>query len=88
MFLQAIRAAYRKSWQWLKDQAVMDVPETHGLCEFDCRKGQCTEGEWANCERRIQKAAGELWPESHDTQTRQSELNTESSQTEQQSSEK
>ena len=33
-----------------------------GLCEYDCRRQQCTDEEWESCERRIQKAAGELWP--------------------------
>ena len=64
MYLETIQTLHRKFWEWLKDQIAQDVPEAEGLCEFDCRKQQCTEEEWASCERRIQKAAGELWPES------------------------
>jgi hypothetical protein len=64
MYLETIQTLPRKFWQWLKDQIVQDVAEAEGLCEFDCRKQQCTEEEWATCERRINKAAGELWPES------------------------
>jgi hypothetical protein len=64
MHLETIPTRHRKFWQWLKDQIVQEVGEADGLCEFDCRKPQCTEEEWATCERRIQNAAGELWPDS------------------------
>ncbi len=64
MYLETIQTLRRKSWQWLKDQIAQDVPDADGLCEYDCRKEQCAEEEWATCERRIHKAAGELWPES------------------------
>jgi len=56
-------ALYR-IWRVLKRQVVQDVPDDSALCEFDCRKGQCRQEEWANCERRIRKAAGELFPDS------------------------
>lgn len=49
-------------WQRFKGQWIGDVPEDISLCEFDCRKGQCVYDEWASCERRISKAAGELMP--------------------------
>jgi hypothetical protein len=58
-----IQTLYRKLWQWTKDQIAQDVPASDGLCEYDCRKQQCTEEEWATCERRIGRAAGELWPD-------------------------
>jgi len=48
---------------WVRRQMVEEVPEGDALCEFDCRKPQCHEGEWAACERRLQRAAGELMPE-------------------------
>jgi len=48
--------------RWVRDQIVQDVPEDIALCELDCRKGQCTMGEWESCERRLKKAAGELMP--------------------------
>jgi hypothetical protein len=51
-----------RPWHWIKDQIVQDVPEDIGLCEYDCKKGQCTLGEWEACERRQCKAAGELMP--------------------------
>ena len=47
----------------MESQIAEDVPASDALCEYDCRKQQCTEEEWATCERRIQRAAGELWPE-------------------------
>jgi len=48
---------------WVRRQMIDEVPEGDALCEFDCRKPQCHEGEWASCERRLQRAAGELMPE-------------------------
>jgi len=63
MRLERVPPVHKRFWQWLKDQVAQDVPEADGLCEYDCRKPHCDEEEWANCERRINKAAGELWPE-------------------------
>jgi hypothetical protein len=51
-----------RGWQWFRAQFVQEVPEESALCEFDCRKGQCTLEEWNSCERRLSKAAGELMP--------------------------
>jgi hypothetical protein len=36
---------------------VRDVPEDNWLCEFDCLKPQCKQGEWKNCERRLKHAS-------------------------------
>jgi len=47
---------------WVQGQFVRKVPEEVALCEFDCRKPQCKEGEWDACARRMQRAAGELMP--------------------------
>lgn len=69
MRLGAIQGVYKKFWQRMKNQIAQDVPASDGLCEFDCRKQQCSEEEWANCERRIQRAAGELWPGTRPTPT-------------------
>lgn len=63
MRLGTIQTLHKKFWQWMKNQIAQDVPASDGLCEYDCRKQQCTEEEWATCERRIGRAAGELWPE-------------------------
>jgi hypothetical protein len=52
----------RTVWRWLVGQISREVPAEHALCEFDCRKPQCFEGEWANCMRRIRRASGELMP--------------------------
>jgi hypothetical protein len=48
--------------QWVLDQIFQDVPVEQALCEFDCRRGQCMQGEWAGCERRLSRAEGELMP--------------------------
>jgi len=63
MRLGTIQIVPKKLLQWMKNQIVQDVPASDGLCEYDCRKLQCSEDEWVNCERRTQRAAGELWPE-------------------------
>lgn len=60
----------RRGWRWLRDQFVQNVPEDSALCEFDCRKGQCTMEEWQNCERRLNNAAGELMPSPGKTSSR------------------
>ena len=52
----------RNIWDWVGGQIVGEVPEDDAVCEFDCRKPQCTEREWENCPRRLQHAAGQLMP--------------------------
>ena len=47
---------------WVVNQLIQDVPEESGLCEYDCRRLQCTEREWRLCSRRLSRAAGELTP--------------------------
>jgi hypothetical protein len=69
MRLGTIQTLHKKFWQWMKDQIVRDVPASDELCEYDCRKQLCTEEEWATCERRIQRAIGELRPDRKPAQT-------------------
>ncbi len=64
MYLETVQTLQRKFRQLLKDQIAQDLPQAQGLSEYDCRRQQCTEEEWATSERRIHKAAGELSPES------------------------
>lgn len=52
----------RNVWDWAKRHILTEVSEDYALCEFDCRKPQCVEGEWETCTRRLQRAAGELMP--------------------------
>jgi hypothetical protein len=52
----------QRIWDWVVGQFVREIPEEDAVCEFDCRKPQCREGEWASCLRRLQRAAGELMP--------------------------
>jgi hypothetical protein len=49
---------------WLRDHWLGEVSPEIALCEFDCKHGQCLQDEWATCQRRITRAAGELMPES------------------------
>jgi len=62
--IQPVQPLHRRFWQWIRSQIVQEVPESQALCEFDCQKLECSQEEWANCERRLQGAAGELRPES------------------------
>jgi hypothetical protein len=54
-------------WRYFSNHIVQDVPEAIELCEFDCRKAECTAQEWASCERRLKRAAGELMPVRRDS---------------------
>jgi hypothetical protein len=47
----------RNIWDWTWKQLVGEVPEDDAICAFDCRKPQCTEGEWENCARRLDSVA-------------------------------
>ena len=53
-----------RMWSAIENVFVQDVPDDVALCEFDCRKGQCSDEDWASCNRRLDKAAGELSPSS------------------------
>lgn len=55
-----------KVWHWATGQIVQDVPINSALCAYDCRKGQCSSGEWETCERRLSQATGELMPRNRD----------------------
>ncbi len=68
----ATRSNSRPSlWCRLKSLLIADVPEDIAICEFDCRKSQCTYGEWATCQRRINLQALSQ-PKSADCTNRQS----------------
>jgi hypothetical protein len=53
---------FHRLWRFVKRQVVDDAPEDMAICQFDCRKEQCQQEEWATCDRRISKGAGELFP--------------------------
>ena len=59
----SVRGNFRRLVRFVKRTIVTDVPEDLALCEFDCRRGQCQQDEWDTCDRRIRKAAGELFPD-------------------------
>jgi len=48
--------SFKWLWGWVKDQIVQLVPKDIAVCEFDCRKEQCTWAEWKTCGRRLSKA--------------------------------
>ena len=52
----------REFSDWVLNQIAQDVPDDIGTCEFDCSRGQCSQGEWAMCTRRLNRAEGELMP--------------------------
>jgi len=45
-----------------QNQIVQRIPEDISICEFDCRRTQCTDQQWTSCDRRLDRAAGELMP--------------------------
>ena len=55
-------SSLREFHHWLMGQIIAEVPTEVALCEFDCRRNQCSRSEWLSCGRRISKAAGELMP--------------------------
>ncbi|GAC1624351.1 MAG: hypothetical protein PVS2B2_15360 [Candidatus Acidiferrum sp.] len=44
------RTAFGRVWQWMKDQIVQDVPAGLAVCEFGCRREQCTVSQWQACD--------------------------------------
>ena len=55
---------FQIAWRWVVRHASEEVPSEYALCEFECRKPQCLQWEWANCARRIRQAEGGLMPRS------------------------
>ncbi len=52
------RSSSRPSlWHRLKSMLISEVPREIAICELDCPMNQCTHGEWATCQRRIQLEA-------------------------------
>lgn len=45
---------FRRIGRLVADQLIQDVPEAIAVCEFDCRKPDCSAEQWASCERRMQ----------------------------------
>ena len=62
MNLSKLRIALSELGNWAMEQSVAEVPADLALCEFDCRKSECSRDEWVDCKRRISSAAGELTP--------------------------
>jgi hypothetical protein len=54
--------AFSRGWHHISDFIVQDVPEAMAFCEFDCRKEQCSAQEWASCQWRLKRGAGEFMP--------------------------
>jgi hypothetical protein len=52
LWREAVKANLRLRC-WVTDQIIQDVPVGIEVCEYDCRKSQCTAGEWETCERRL-----------------------------------
>ena len=46
-----------KARSWVAAQIIQDVPSDIVLCEFACRKIQCSSAEWATCARRLELVA-------------------------------
>ena len=50
------QSAFIRLRDWLKVFLVDIVPDEIAHCEFGCRKGQCTDGEWETCANRARTA--------------------------------
>lgn len=47
---------FGKLLHWLRNP-VSSVPEGIAVCEFDCTKTECIQGDWNQCERRLKVCA-------------------------------
>ncbi len=50
----------RRLWEWIVGHWVSNVPAEIMVCEFECKKEQCLQGEWDTCEHRILRSAEQL----------------------------
>lgn len=48
-----LREWFRNLFPDSKTHLIETVPNDIALCEFDCRKTQCSFGEWESCARRL-----------------------------------
>ena len=55
MTLMRLRTSIIELCRGLKAQWVAEVPDDLAICEFECRKSECSFDGWANCVRRISK---------------------------------
>jgi hypothetical protein len=61
-FRNAVVSALRGVRLRLSHELFQVVPEAIAVCEFDCGKPQCTNAEWASCQRRLRETVGEITP--------------------------
>jgi len=47
-------------WHRLTSDFIQTVPDEIAVCEFDCRKADCTAEEWRNCKRRLHRTSWEI----------------------------
>ena len=55
-----LRTSIIELCRWLKAQWVAEVPDDLAICEFECRKSECSFDGWANCVRRISQTPREI----------------------------
>ena len=56
------RSSLVKICHWFKAQWVAEVPDDLAICEFDCRKSQCSFDDWSRCTLRISNTPKEFVP--------------------------
>jgi hypothetical protein len=49
---------FGKLLEWLR-MPVDEVPEDIAVCEFECGRTECRQGDWRRCERRLQNTGRE-----------------------------
>jgi len=52
----------QRLWEWFAGHWVANVPAEIMVCEFECKKEQCLQGEWDTCEHRILRSTEQLVP--------------------------
>jgi hypothetical protein len=57
--MMATKSDGEADWEWATGHWVLEVPEELAACEPECRKGECLEGEWDRCERRMERMGKE-----------------------------
>jgi hypothetical protein len=58
--LVGLRASIIQLCRSLKAQWIEEVPDHLAICEFECRKSQCSSDDWARCFRRISNTPKKL----------------------------
>jgi hypothetical protein len=54
---KTMRGTLLQMRKWYRRQIIDDTPDDIAFCECDCREQQCLQGDWEECEKRLQSVA-------------------------------